>query len=405
MFARTFSKWCSAIALTLACALTSSPSRAQCGPDGLDGPCCGVANANIPFIPSITQDMRWICFDQCLPALNNLYCVKIGSPIPKSMGGGQLCGVYSIRFTVTNCGAVASLYNGKCDANYQRTWLETPVAGAAPIQVYRFLVNGDFAATAAVPNTPCDRPGCTVQYNRVYFTGYIDYALNCATNSWTAAFGLTHECDGIHHAAGTVRPAPAAGFHPSRSFTMVSPGATFAVNSTAPIQSDGPIIQQAMRWNDWTTAPMICRFREPTQGNLIAGNQFCFCNTAGAPQYINTMVTAQSACGSSVNPSPIGPFLQKRIGGWTVAASFPGPEFLLFDIGRLNHVNGCTGVNSQEWFEGVETIGGYPATDFAGVALGRQFEDVESCNTSATNPATRIGAGHTPYYLLNFNLP
>jgi hypothetical protein len=160
-----------------------------------------------------------------------------------------------------------------------------------------------------------------------------------------------------------------------------------------------------MRWNNWAASPSICMFEEPCQGNLVAQNQFCFCSTAGANQFISTFVTAQGACGSSVNPSPIGPFLQKRIGGWTAAATYPGPEFLLFDIGYLAHVNACSGAISQQWFEGAETIGGYPAVDFTGIALGRQFEDLESCNRSPTNITTQIGAPHVPYYVLNFNLP
>ena len=77
----------------------------------------------------------------------------------------------------------------------------------------------------------------------------------------------------------------------------------------------------------------------------------------------------------------------------------------MIDLGALTHVNGCTGITSQEWFEGTETIGGFPAFDFSGAALGMQFEDLESCNTSATSTATLIGAPHVPYYMLNFNLP
>lgn len=407
MFTPKFlSPLCAAVSLVVL-AFAAQPARAQCGPDGLDGgPCCAPAALNLPQFPSLSQDMRWLCFDGCQPTVNNLYCVKIGALLPVNMAGGQVCGQYTVRFTVSICGTNTVLWNGLTRASYSRTWREVTPAGTG-LQVWRFLLNGDFGATQNVPNTPCDRPGCIAGFNRVYFTGYIDYALDCATNQWQTAFALDHECDGIHHTAASARPAPAAGFHPSRSFTMVSPGATFVVSSTAAIQSDGPIIQQAMRWNNWAMAPAICTFEEPCQGNLAANNQFCFCTTAAvAPQYLSTFVQAQSNCGSSVNPSPIGTFLQKRVGGWTAPGMFPGNEFLLIDLGFLAHSNACTGgAMTQQWFEGVETIGGFQAFDFAGAVLGRQFEDYESCNTSATNIATRIGAGHVSYYVLNFNLP
>lgn len=398
--------WLSAVLSLVGLVLAAQPARAQCGPDGLDGgPCCAMATVNLPQIPSLSQDMRWLCFDNCQPTVNNLYCVKIGTPLPVQSGGGVVCGARTIRFVVTVCGTPTVLWNGLAKAHYSRTWLEANAAGAT-IQVWRFLLNGDFAPTAAVPNTPCDRPGCLAGFNRIYFTGYVDYALDCATGQWQAAFALDHECDGLHHAPGTARPAPAAGFHPTRSFDMVSPGAAFAVSSTAPIQSDGPILQQAMRWNNWAASPAICVFEEPCQGNLVAQNQFCRCVTASpAAQYISTSIQANSICGSSVNPSALGPVFQKRVGSWTNAAAFPGVEFLLIDMGYLTHVNGCTGVVSNQWFEGTETIGGFPAFDFTGVQLGRQFEDMESTNTSATNITTRIGAPHVPYYVLNFNLP
>jgi hypothetical protein len=77
----------------------------------------------------------------------------------------------------------------------------------------------------------------------------------------------------------------------------------------------------------------------------------------------------------------------------------------LFDFGYLAYQNGCTGVLSQEWFEGAETLRGFPAVDFSGVALGTQFEDLASASTSAVNQATRIGAPHVSYYMLNFNMP
>jgi hypothetical protein len=383
------------------------PVRAQCGNDGLDGgPCCAVPNLTLPQFPGMSGDARFLCFDQCTPQLNQLYCVKLGVPIPAQLGGGLVCGSYTIRFTLFQCGTINTLWNGLVRAQYSRTWLEQTSAAGVQTQVWRFIISGDFAPTPTVPNTPCDRPGCFGAYQRIYFCGHIDYARDCSSGNWAVSWALSHECDGVHHPLGGARPAPAIGLHPTRSYTMVGPGTGFVVNPAATVQSDGPIIQQSMRWNNWATAPVICRFREPCQGNFVASNPICRCLPAALGQYVPSSVGAQSSCGSAVATNTANPtFMQKRIGGWTVATAFPGLEFLLFDFGDMQHVNGCTGAITNEWFEGSETIGGFPAFDFAGLALGRQFEDLESCNTSPTAPAPIIGGPHYPYYLLNFNMP
>jgi hypothetical protein len=406
MPARNCSPWCFALFALIACLLAAPPAQSQCVPDNLDaGPCCAPANVVLPQFPSILKDARWICFDACQPTLNNLYCVKLGVPQPIPTANGPICGQYTIRFTLTQCGTTNVVWNGLVRANYERNWLEAGSTGAINFTVWRFTINGDFAPGFALPNTPCDRPQCLNVYNRCYFTGYIDYALDCATGVWQAAWALDHECDGIHHVPGSARPAPATGLHPTRSFTMVGPGAPFVLGAVGGPQSNGPIIQQSMRWNNWAASPAICRFEESCQGVFQAQNSFCMCNTAGAPGYIASFVNANGNCGSSVNPSPVGIFMQKRVGGWMAGPQFPGNEYLLIDLGYLAHVNGCTGVFSQEWFEGAETIGGNPAFDFSGQPLGQQFEDLESCNASSTSSATLIGGPHVPYYLLNFNLP
>jgi hypothetical protein len=160
-----------------------------------------------------------------------------------------------------------------------------------------------------------------------------------------------------------------------------------------------------MRWNDFAALPAICRFEERAQGLFQALNEFCICAPAGPNQYVDTVVMANGACSSSLVPSALGPFLQKRIGGWTSATTFPGPEFVLFDFGWLATKNGCNGTGRDEWYEGGETLGGFPAFDWAGLALAPEFEDLGSARFSFTNPAVRIGAPHVAEYLLNFNLP
>ena len=113
-----------------------------------------------------------------------------------------------VRVAVRGAAIVETSDRTRVSGADARTWIETPVAGTQ-LQVWRSLINGDFGPTTSVPNTPCTIPGCSVAYSRYYFTGYIDYALDCATNQWQVAFGLTHECDGIHHTPASVRPASA----------------------------------------------------------------------------------------------------------------------------------------------------------------------------------------------------
>jgi hypothetical protein len=396
-----------ALASLLALALSAPRALAQCGPDGLDGgPCCQPAGVMLPQFPPMSQGVRFICFDNCQTVTNVSYCVNLGQPIPYQAGGAIVCGVYRIRVTVKSCASNTTLWNGSVLAHYSRNWQESSVPGAINLNVWRFVVNGDFLPTAAVPNNPFFKPACLSTYTRVYFTGYFDYAFDCFTGQWQVAWAVDHECDGIHHAPGTSRPAPAAGLHPTTSFTFVGPDAGFVVAPASMARSNGPIVQQALRWNNWANLPAICNFEEPAQGNFQALNDFCMCGTAaGAHEYIATNVTAVGGCGSSVNPSTLGIFMQKRIGRWTNPGVFPGTETLLIDFGYLNNMNGCTGASTQEWFEGAETLRGYPAFDFAGVALGLQFEDLGSANKSATLPAVHIGAPHVTYYLLNFNLP
>jgi hypothetical protein len=396
------------LALGLLCTLgfLASPTPAQCLPDGLDGgPCCLPASPTLPAFPVMPQQsVRWVCFDKCAPVANVLMCARIGVPVPKQGGGAFICGAYDIAVRIRQCGLMNTLWNGKLNAYYSRNWQATTPAGSS-LTVWRFIVNGDFVPTSSLPTTQNYRPACQPATGGVYFSGYIDYAFDCVNNTWQVAWMLDHDCDGVHHQPGTARPAPATGYHPTRSYNLIGPGATFAVSSTNPLISNGPIIQTAVRRNSWGVAPTICNFEEPATGNFNAIADSCACAPGGIGQYNQAILNANGVCGTMVNPSPLAMFNQKRLGAWTSFNTYPGPQTLLFDFGFLDYRDGCTGVLTSEWFEGAETIGGYPAVEFTGAALGRQFEDLASCNTSPTAPATLIGAPHVVNYILNFNMP
>ena len=388
-------------------ALIAPPASAQCGPDGLDsGPCCSNAFVTLPQFPAMQTDVRWLCFNGCNTAQNIMYCANVGVPVGSGAGGQLLCGVYDIRFRLKTCGTTNFLWNGALKAHYSRTWNESSIPGTVNLQVWRFVVNGDLLPTTLLPTGICIRPACLNNFSRLYVSGYIDYAFDCVNGGWQTAFALSHECDSIHHAPGTARPAPASGFHGTRSWSIVGPGSTFVPSTaTGGPRSDGAITGESMRWNRWNPAPQTCAFDEPANGSFVAGNEFCFCSATGPGQYINTTVVASGTCNSSVSPDPNGPFMQKRIGGWTSATQYPGQEFVLFDFGFLRHVNGCTGVNTTQWFEGAETVGGYFSVALTGLLLDPEFEDLGSCNNAITNPAIKIGAPHISDYQLQFNLP
>ncbi|MBI5434607.1 MAG: hypothetical protein HZA52_17380 [Planctomycetes bacterium] len=394
--------WLSATALFVA------PAEAQvCVSDGLDlGPCCAPTFPTLPQFPNMPGlGVRWVSFNNCAPAANVSMCARIFPPTPKQFQGALLCGQFDIPIRIRQCGLNFGLWNGTLNGDYSRNWEEVTSAGNA-LTVWRFVVNGDLTPTGNVPNNQNFRPACQPITQQVYFSGYIDYALDCNTNTWRVAWMLTHECDGVHHVPGSARPAPATGYHPTRSYTLIGPGAGFVVSASNPLISNGPVMQGAVRHNDWAAAPMVCTFEEPLVGGSLSPMfDTCMCTTTAAGQYNMGTLFAGAACGSQVSPSPLSNFNQKRIGTWTNPNVFPGVETLLFDFGYLDYFDGCNGALSSEWFEGVETIGGFPAVDFTGVPFGRQFEDVMSCNKSPSSPAPLIGAPHVVDYVLNFNLP
>ncbi len=382
-------------------------ANAQCLPDGLDaGPCCLSASVTLPSFPAVAGvSTKFISFNNCNAVATANWCTAFGVPAPIGIGGALVCGAYNIPTRIKVCGLNMVFWTGTLKAHYSRNWQASSIPGAVNLTVWRFTLNGDLKPTSSLSSSPGFRPSCAAMYTTVYFSGYIDYVFDCTSGVWTVAYNLNHECDGIYHNAGTARPAPPLGFHPTRSFSFVGPGSTFVVSSLNPVISGGPITQQAMRKNSWFAAPTICNFEEPATGVFTPLNDFCTCSSSGANQYNMAAVQAVGVCSSRVNPSALGPLMQKRLGGWNNPNVYPGVSVLLFDFGFLDYLDGCSGASTSEWFEGSETIKGLPAWDFTGVALGTQFEDLGSANKSATVPATFIGAPHVVNYVLNFNMP
>ena len=157
---------------------------------------------------------------------------------------------------------------------YSRTWLETSEDDRS-YQVWRFLWNGELDAERSVADTPCPLPTCSPVFNdRVRWTGYVDYALDCDSLEWSHAWLLDHECDAIDHAPGFPR---AGTFHPNRSYAFVAPAAGFVPSAAVPVERGSTAVESIRRVNlPEGEEPGSCEYEEPLEGaELDALQAYC----------------------------------------------------------------------------------------------------------------------------------
>jgi hypothetical protein len=263
-------------------------------------------------------------------------------------------------------------------------------------------VNGDLLPGAALPTNNCQRPDCMNQFARLYVTGYVDYAYDCINGTWQASWMLDHECDGIHHAPGTARPAPANRPPPDEVLHGRRPRRGLHRLADGPNQSNGTITQQALRKNNWATSPQICHVRGSLHGTFQAGATICLCVPTGLASVRQTSV---NAAGAAAAPSP-----RARTGVRAEAdrplderGRLPRQPVLLFDFGWLSTQDGCTGRDRRSGTRASRRSAGTSPTT-SRPAAREPVRGLASANLSATSPAPRIGAPHVAYWLLNFNL-
>jgi hypothetical protein len=391
-------------------AAVPAPVLAQCAPDLLDGgACCQQAQVNLPNFPAHSDRVRFITFQDCQTRIDGEVCIDLSAPIPAQLNGVTVCGIYLIRFQIKTCSATPQvLWSGTMRAHYARNWLETDPAGNA-WGVWRFLLNGDMVPSQFLlglfGNNQNVVPRCYHQFGRVFWHGYVDYAFDCGNNVWRSAGALNHEKDFVHHDGASQRPGV---FHPTRSFDWVWPSLGFVVDpSSGPVSIGQGSTFESIRKNNFALAPSVCQFEERiVQANVTPLSPLCPCASASPSlQYIPTDANGMSGCNTSFRTSPNVPFpfFQKRIGSWTDPTTFPGFEFLLFDMGFIDYIDGCgPGFPTQQFFEGVETIRGWPAMTYTGAPLPLQFEDWGSSN--GLGGAVLFGAPHVTWYLINLNL-
>lgn len=341
----------------------------QCaGPDQLDGgPCCTQAQPILPKFPNFTQPSLEICWQNCnVAGLINYRAVWKNVTIAPPTG--IPCGERLMTLDLIDTAGVLT-WTGTQRLQYSRTWIETD-PGGLPIQVWRFLVNGDMSPATSLATIPCPVPSCVpVNNNRARFSGYIDFAANCAVapTLYQKAWMLTHACDAIDHAPGFPR---AGVFHPDRSYTFVGPSAGFVPGPIQPIEGTAGSVFEAMRRRNFpplgTTGPVTCDFEERLINHTLTTNaQFCFCGPAGAPaQFHVATLGIAGACGTTVT-TPGGPvlpgFVSMGIGTWTIPGTFPGVEVVRWNAGVYDDVNPCAGFVRRGAYFGVTTLGGFPA--------------------------------------------
>jgi hypothetical protein len=351
--------------------LLGSLPAAQCPlPDQLDGgPCCTVAPPVIPVFPNFRQDAFEICWQDCgidqVLTYNARWRTNPLAPLP--------CGEASTSLSLVSSAGVTD-WSGVLRLQYARTWMEIDAAGL-PLQVWRFLVNGDLRPRANL-TTPCPAPPCAAAFNGlVRFTGYIDYAADCSLvpTVYQHAWMLSHVCDFIDHHPGF----PRAGlFHPDRSYTFVGPAAGFVPGPIQPTEGTPGSPFESLRRRNLVPPPALatCNFEESLTFSLLPQQQFCLCAATplAPPQFMLGALSIAGACGTLV-ATPGGPylpgFLSMGIGTWTIPGVYPGVEALRWNTGGYTYTDPCAGV-TQEVFFGVTTIGGYLALQLPSIGPG-----------------------------------
>jgi hypothetical protein len=339
-------------------AIFATPGRAQCPlNDGLDGilPPCASPNLTVRR-QQFQQPALGICWWQCNVDATAGY-TAVWSKFTKSshLSGTTDCGWY-----ITNLRLYQGLvlrWQGRFNVHYARTWMESGTTPGTQVQVWRFLLNGDMRPYTFAPG-PCATPPCAPpNFWRVRFTGYVDFARDCATGLIDEAWMITHACDLIDHDTGYARGGT---FHPDRYYTFVGPAAGFV---------PGPTLAQEIGFapNDTVRAwvagpiPVMCQYEEPATANFNPISMNCLCSV-GAPMWYDANVAGSGVAGTSfMTVAAARPFQSVAIGAWTNPAVYPGNEELRWNTAQYLYRDACTANMQLENFFGVTTLGGNPA--------------------------------------------
>jgi len=393
---------------TLSATVAFAPSvEGQCfGGDNLDGPCCQLAQLNIPPMPNFSLPALGICWDDCAPTTN-------GSQVNWSAPAQTMCGQFMSVVEVADPLVGVPVLVGDATLDYTRTWEEFDPVTLQRQQVWRFVVKVNFFSSVA-GFTPCPRPPCIDLFQMAFFYGYVDWAVDCDTGVWSNATMLFHNCDLFIHGPVSAQP----GFsHPSTTYGVVAPHTTLnpfvpAVTFPAP---GGPLVAEAVRNKNNPAGPTVCTTEERVLGgSLIPLAYGCLCGASTAFQQSANLLSGTGFCGSAFDsmfiPStfPTVPWVHMvstSIGSWSTTATYPGPESVFANEGLFRHFDGCTGDLSIEVYYGATTTGGVP---IATPGLTPNFIDIVdnySQPVSGTPSLPIVGVIHPTDHLVYVNVP
>jgi hypothetical protein len=394
--------------------------------DNLTGPCCSPTVANLPAFPSYQSPGQGICWTNCNLSGQVKTKVFVTPPVQTS------CSSYQANIEVLDFFNGTVYLFGQVTLDYTRTWEEQPpIAGASPVQVWRFAAKADLhTSSPSLPGT-CPVPKALAPYPAAFYYGYVDYAFDCTSGAWDSAVVLFHAGDLFVNKPGiSYTPAPATGLDPNRSFAIVAPDT--AANPFVPAVNNfpgGPLISEAMRTQTILGTP-LCQTEEFVIGGaLVPIFQLCLCQIGLAPmQYsvgaMNGIGTCPDASGvvgnfQSLNLWPAFPWFHlvtTSIGQWTTMNSYPGAEVAWVDEGPFLYHEPCGGPPpslGQDYYDvmyGGSTAKGYTVSPNPIYPVSQNFKDLASnfshpVGTPFPSPLLLVGKVLPTRHLIYVNTP
>ena len=339
------------------------------GPDGFSGPCCDIAQPNLPPFPQVSTGGLGICWTNCNVSATEDLRLEWTPPVEIR------CAEYVTTLTVSDGATGLPILAGDLILDYTRTWDEIDPAGDAH-QVWRFVAKADLVSVlppGVVP--PCPLPPCLPPLGNqptAFFYGYVDYACKPPLGAFDPVLVLYHACDRFIHRPGfSDRPGS---YHPASSYAIVGPHSTFQpftpANMLAP---GGPLVGEATRdMGPATPPPFVC----VTEDRVVAGDMLplatgCVCNlTSGSLHHTLRDFRGMTGCtGPTGVPGgwatlainfPINPWfhlVSSSIGFWSTPGLYPGPERAWVDEGVFVHQSACTGDFAELKYGGTTRAG------------------------------------------------
>jgi hypothetical protein len=271
-----------------------------------------------------------------------------------------------------------SIGNQTLVAKYARTWLEGPPIGL-PIQIWRFLVNGDLVYTPGAtggPGNPIPLSALPPYSMPVHFVGHLDFVQKQGSGVWEIAYSLTHFCPIESHAAFSQRPIPEASQWPNRTYHFVGPSNFVFDAFPSPA---GFIVGESSRRSTGIVSPgPYTVFNEASiqRGIVTTSSLDCVGGsaTSSTPRYSHQFLGLASEYSATQNApissSPIGiPTIPTGLRGLGIGkfvaqpgAQYPGEEYVSVYLGVLDAPGVCPAPSSSPSLRavtGVGTAGGF----------------------------------------------